>query len=236
MLKSLIAIVVLIGLVAGPAVCLPSYNGKLTRQLGGITAVGLWGSINVPDVSMEWWVSQINATTWHYKYEFIVEPATSGQNKKVSHIEIETSSPFVAGLPDISNLTVNGFSATPIIDTWSSSTHGGSDPTIPGPMFGLKPDSDNFDLSNIIEFDSTRIPVWGDFYAVDGKNTTPAPSAWNEGFLRADPTVAAHGGTEDNHILRPDTGTYIAPEAGSLMLAVIGLIPIAGVCRLRLRR
>jgi len=81
----------------------------------------------------------------------------------------------------------------------------------------------------VIEFDSTRVPVWGDFYAKDGKeNTTDGKIqvyAYNTGFTANDVDEAT------NHILVPDTISYV-PIPGAVLLGTLGL----GVAGLRLRR
>jgi hypothetical protein len=84
---------------------------------------------------------------------------------------------------------------------------------MPENLYGIKFDS-TAGLTLQISFDSFRSPVWGDFYAKDGKTQGESNTAHNEGFtaLDTDPTVAASSGSVDYHILRPDT---VVPEPSS---------------------
>jgi len=228
-----IAAVLLALLVQSTAIGATSYHGSISAP-SDLIVTGFWQSGTV-----EWWIDlDSSGSYWHYKYAVTVAP-----KKDVSHFMVEVSPGFGSSQLDVFNATVNGSPADAWTDTYSQDSHGGSDPTIPGPLYGVKFESDSYGLTNIIEFDSRRNPVWGDMYVVDGKNTVPATSAWNEGFkdyepLTAgfqdwDPDVPAANGSLYNHILSPDSQTpgNIIPEWNSLLLAAIGLIPAA-----RLRR
>jgi hypothetical protein len=100
----------------------------------------------------------------------------------------------------------------------------GGDPsieTMPGDMYGIKFDVDDLDATTIIiEFDSTSMPEWGDFYARCGSRPEHEDgsviwnSAWNGGF-ESEPAETAGAGNDPtdpvsnesylNHILVPDT-------------------------------
>jgi hypothetical protein len=110
-------------------------------------------------------------------------------------------------------------------------TTGGSNPGMPGPMWGLKIDSrpaGSTELSWAVAFTTTHSPVWGDFYAKDG-NSGPV-ICWNTGFLATDPTDPAANGSINNHILRPNGPTHKTPDGGltvgllGMALAGIGLV------------
>ena len=67
----------------------------------------------------------------------------------------------------------------------------------------------------MIEFDSIRMPVWGDFYAKCGG--IPPNEAWNEGFATPDPLDPPADGSIASHILVPDS---FVPEPTTLSLLV----------------
>jgi hypothetical protein len=61
---------------------------------------------------------------------------------------------------------------------------------------------------------TARAPVWGDFYIKDGKTGGIDNSAWNTGFLDADPLDLPADRSINNHVLVPDTYTTPVPEPG----------------------
>jgi len=105
---------------------------------------------------------------------------------------------------------------------------------MPETMLGIKFDNESQpELSWSISFTTTRAPVWGGFYAKDGKTSQVDVTAWNAGFGSPDPdpTVDPRNGSVDNHILRPDTGHTLVPEPTTLLLLGFGLLGIAGIGR-----
>ena len=71
----------------------------------------------------------------------------------------------------------------------------------------------------VISFDSTRAPIWGDFYAKDGVTDGVENAAWNigygdeisgSGFFSVAEDLAVTG-----HILVPDTVPWITPPPPS---------------------
>lgn len=180
------------------------YSGSLSTSDGGLVGGGNWED----DSSLTWTIAQ-EGSVWHYTYNLVV-PAQG-----ISHIIIEVSCNFT--IEDVFNAT-GPFEGIEIGDF--NYTNG--NPGIPGSVHGLKFDgTSGIDLT--IEFDSHRMPVWGDFYAKDGK--VPGSHVdnviWNAGFPAADPLVPAHNGQEANHLLVPDT---IIPEPSTMVMLIAGLI------------
>jgi hypothetical protein len=153
---------------------------------------------------------------YHYAYTF-----TAPSPGSLSHFILEVSPEFETG--DFWNLTSGlGFEGP--------DGYGPGDPAnpgIPGGIWGLKfadsftqnPTTGAFEWS----FDSTRVPVWGDFYAKGGSENY----AYNSGFMVADPTTLSGDGM---HIAVPDT--YKVPVPGAVLLGILGL----GVVGLKLRK
>jgi len=195
----LIFLVVVMTHVASPSVV---YTGGLSSAAGGISGTGQW----IDDgVSIDWTVSQNPDLTWHYEYVF------DAMSKNASHIIIEVSQGFI----DDDLLNAEG----PFTDI-EIALHGPSpcNPNIPGNIYGIKFDSTT-GATVTINFDSLRMPVWGDFYTKNGKSAGVDNSAWNAGFVNVDPDDLPANGTIDNHLLVPDT---CIPEPGTLVLLGLG--------------
>ncbi|MCE5197942.1 MAG: hypothetical protein ABFD54_18065 [Armatimonadota bacterium] len=221
---------------AVPALAAIQYSGSLQApKTNGLDGTGYWVNAENP-VTFSWLVSEVGvqngAILWNYAYT-ISAPAGAS-----SHVIIELSDGFTVN--DISNIRFNG---TPIEECvydddtsrWeiSNFSQGGSNPYMKDGLFGIKINTPN-DNSNLIttySFDSTHAPVWGDFYSKDGMaNSNVFNTAWNEGFLRTDPTADPTNGSIDNHILRPDTVEQPSvPEASSMLLGALGLMPVLGM-------
>jgi len=161
------------------------FTGDLSSATGGIDGVGEWISPGPTTIA---WEATDNTTSWHYKYTLTVP------SQDISHFIVETSVNF--GDLDIFNET-GPFGKTEI------KTHvpGPANPSMPDDVFGVKFD-ETTGTTVVIEFDSLRVPVWGDFYAKGGLS-----QAWNAGFVSGDtdPVAPAANGSVDNHILVPDT-------------------------------
>ena len=76
------------------------------------------------------------------------------------------------------------------------------------------------------------MPVWGDFYAKDGKVQGVTNTLWNAGFTNpdTDPSDAPSDGTADSHVLVPDT---TIPEPASAALLGVGLAGLLARRRLK---
>lgn len=194
------------------------YSGTLTADGGGLIAYGVW---DVDSTSISWDVSLVGGL-WHYEYTFTAE------QHALSHFILQVSDSFTTG--DIRNLyyDFDGDEENDLAYDLDSYGIHPSNPGIPGDIYGLKfadgeEGLEGFDDSTewIWSFDSPREPVWGDFYAVDGKTPgTPIPYAYNSGF-------GVEPGTPDlAWIARPDTTVVPIPPA--FLLGMIGL-SIAGV-------
>jgi len=183
-----------------------AYVGTLSSASGEINGTGSW--INPGPTTISWEVTD-NVTSWHYKYTLTV-PA-----KDVSHFILETSPAFDA--TDIFNES-GPFTSTEI----KLHTAAQGSPDMPDNLFGIRFDN-TWGTTMVIEFDSLRVPVWGDFYAKNGGN--PAIQAWNAGFTASDtdPDDPIGNGSVGNHLLVPDTRI---PEPATLALMAAGALAL----------
>jgi len=189
------------------------YTGSLSVADGGLTGTGDWAD---GPITLSWTVSQ-DESVWHYQYNLVVP------SHDISHMIVEASSNFTIDdvlnvFGDFQTLTVGDFS------------YANGNPGMPGSVHGIK--FDETSTTNLtVDFDSRRIPVWGDFYAKDGvsSSTQIFNVIWNTGFANVDPVVPAHNGSEAFHLLVPDT---IIPEPSTIMMLFTGLI-ISGLYLLR---
>lgn len=176
-----------------------TYSGSLSTADGGLEGTGDW--INSGGSSISWWITDFGSH-WHYKYTLSVP------DKDISHFIIEVSPGF--GAADYDNVVGNyGVIEIQTFD------QGNDNPDIPENMQGMKFDETAV-LAWTIEFDSIRMPVWGDFYAKGGREA----AIWNAGF-GDDPTSAVTNGSLQNKLIRPDS--TIVPEPTTVALLAMGL-------------
>ena len=169
---------------------------------------------------IEWWVTETEAGFYHYEYEIRVYAGA------VSHFILETSEPLPEG--DIWDITGNYGEA--LVGEWFYPGTANAD--MPGDLYGTKFD-ETWGTTFTIEFTSNRLPVWGDFYAVDGAAGGEGLNQfWNAGFLLDDPLLPPADGSIDGHILRPDSRI---PEPTTVVLLTVGLMSLGVAVRRRKR-
>ncbi len=213
------AIALLVGVCFGDV----TYTGSLVA--GPSDGGGIWVNDpgNDPDwfpANIEWTVSENEDGSWNYAYFIQVYAG------EVSHFILETSEP----LPEGHIFDPSGQFGELVIGEWFYP--GGGNPDMPGPVYGVKFD-ETWGIEFTVEFDSWRVPVWGDFYATDGAaGGLGINQFWNSGFLLPDPTAPPWDTSIDDHILRPDS--YI-PEPGTMTLMGLGLLGLVARVRRRNR-
>ena len=154
----------------------------------------------------------------------------------VSHFALDTSDNCTNTSNCVYNLTINSISIAQSSLIFGGNTSANGDPNFPGSFFGVRfpgqinPATNSNQLPLYVEFDSNRVPVYGDFYLKLGQGGGTLPnggSGWNTGSIN-------HA---SNNILdfvaRPDTITVDNPEPSTL--AMIGGALILASFRFRRR-
>jgi hypothetical protein len=212
-------------LLSVPAGAAPTiYVGSLSVTGGGgdglLVATQQWDN---PATQLSWVVD--NTTTpgkWHYAYTFIVY--TDDQAKNISHMLIEASDSdpgpifTTANLFSLSSSPSNWVLLPVYIQVWTTLE---GNPGLPGPLYGMKFNSAFAATTVTVSFDSDRAPVWGDFWAKDGGHDSTLVMVYNAGFLAPDPTAGPHNGSEQDHLLVPDS-TAEVPVPGAVLLGAFG--------------
>lgn len=199
-----------------------SFTGELFSNSipPGITGTGYW--VTTGPVHLEWTVTQEMGGVWAYSYTLTV-PAGD-----ISHFILECSPNLAARelfdlSGDFSHIEINDYDAA---------GPGNSNPSIPGPIHGIKFDEVETTTA-VFSFKTFRDPIWGDFYAKDGTAQNEQDvfnTAWNAGFLDADPMDPPSDGSINYHVLVPDTGEPI-PDASTVILACVGCLPVLALRR-----
>jgi len=212
----LIAVFLVLGTYCAPAsLANITYSGSLSSTNGGISGFGIdgqgdWVLSNDPTI-FSWTVSQEKVNDpWRYQYTLTVPVGA------VSHMVIEVSDNFMSS--DI----LSGDLPSEGPGTYDSDN---GNPGMPGSVFGIKFEPDRELLTYTTESYSTRVPMWGDFYAKDGNAGTISDdknAVWNSGFGVVTNTPVGNGTTPEFHILVPDTTTII-PVPGAILLGSMGV-------------
>ena len=181
-------------------------SGSVDSGLGGgMVATAAWSGGNA---ELSWEVTQVGSN-WVYDYEWETE------RKALSHIIIEVSQTFTEA--NILRGTSRGWDLG-----WFGAQQGNSNPGIPGSLYGLKWGGDG-DTERELRIVSDRAPMWGDFYAKDGRDGGSDVYAYNTAFGQTSSPFVRGQEAASGFILVPDTVTSRVPEPGSLALFGLGM-------------
>jgi hypothetical protein len=165
-----------------------------------------------------------------YSYGFTKESGAALQ-KAVSHVILQVSEAG-GGLPAFSLSDLLSFSPGDGTPSVGNQGPGPSNPGIPGSLWGLKFDYDS--QPNTLTFTTRRVPIWGSFYAKDGKTAGVDNAAWNSGFTntstRPDPI---NGPSFSSWIPVPDTAVVPLPAAAWMGMSLLGGVGGVGFFRRR---
>jgi hypothetical protein len=208
-----------------------------------VSAASAFGAISVPSSAILTWNKEqdeivANGAGWETtatKLESSVKQDEDGSffeytyhwttaDKDLSHIIIQVSAGATASEFEVIGDGIEKWT----IGTFDQNSDGNSNPGIPGAIYGLKVDlsEDSTDFKFTIR--TLRGPVWGDFYAKDGKDSkgTEEVYAYNSGFSDPDPTDALGDG---RHIIVPNG---VVPEPSTYFAAaLLGLPALIGLSR-----
>lgn len=181
----------------------------------GMFATAGWSDGNA---SLSWSVKQLGSS-WIYDYGW------STTRKELSHIIFGVSETFTAA--NVLEGTSSGWELG-----WFGD-EGNSNPGIPDLIYGMKWEGDGlYDMFRLV---SDRAPMWGDFYAKDGKDGGDNVYAYNSSYgLSSD--ALPEGTAPYGFILVPDTVTSPIPEPHTLALFGIGSLMILGKMGKRTRQ
>lgn len=202
---------IVLGSVLTADVAAPLGSDSRSTTGGGVIGTQNWGT-GGDGFKISWDITQVGSN-FHYIYS--ITDATGGAlSKDMSHFILQLSN-NITGQNFASNIfNVSGATITDGPRTFSPSDPGSSNPGLPGDIYGIKFETFDSASSPSFSFDSTRAPVWGDFYTKDGKTGQQDVYAYNAAF-----GTSPDGNTTDFNgwIARPDT-TVAVPEPSTWLL------------------
>ena len=212
---------ILVGL-AGPTYA-RSYSGTLSVADGSLVVQGLpWSSTMITPATLDWSVMEIGPDLWQYRYTLTV------WSYSIGCVIVEASDGAAGQAFTSSDMSAATSSPPGWTDNISIGTHdvGSDNPGMPQDMYGIRFSSPVDPTTLTIRFNSTRRPVWGDFYARSRGIVNPATGQMtyamlnylhNSGFTAndTDPQDPPDSTSVTDHVLVPDTTSGVNPPVPS---------------------
>ena len=215
--RALVALVLFFGSMT--TVMATPITGAVTAP-GAMIGTAQWATGS----TLSWNVSQGIDDLWTYTYHMVVP------SKDISHIIFQVSDTFTSS--NIKAGTTTGF------ELGTFGNQGNSNPGIPTNLYGLK--FPGFDVDDTFVIISDRGPMWGSFYAKDGRSGGQDGIdvyAFNSAFNLSS-SADIFGTAPYGFILVPDTVTVIPVpdevevfEPGTISVLGAGLFALAFVRR-----
>lgn len=212
----MIVVATLAAATAASALPLNLYSGRI--YFSSTPGTGLFATENWAngDTWLNWDITQVDAG-WSYTYQWHTA------SKNLSHLILEvtpntTIDEFTFGDPSYA-------SGADDLRWFQPTDPGDSNPGLPTGVYGLKitPGSGTTDFT--FSFVTSHNPVWGDFYARDGKNRGRDVYAYNSGF---NPGNAGSGNNLGAYVAVPNGPPTRAVPDGATTVALLGL-SLAGI-------
>ncbi|MBI4697884.1 MAG: PEP-CTERM sorting domain-containing protein [Nitrospirae bacterium] len=236
MKKILLTLIMIIGTFTYGWATPYSFTGSLSDSSGLFATNGNFGKAGIhgwsPSSVLTWSVDNTtNPGLWTYAYTFNVD------EHGISHVLIEVSDDNTSTDINEAFTSANIFSGTTSnsgINHYSN-TSGNAYPFLPSELHAIKWDTDGV-LSFAWTIVTDRMPMWGDFYAVDGKKPGSEIYAYNLGFGDDFAFVLANPSNPGNKVLVPDSHAgddggectdctqQTVPEPGTIILLGSGLL------------
>ena len=213
-------------MLAATGACGASYDASALGELIGTRGPSNGISfVTGTSFSINWTITQISGG-YHYAYSIT---GVSGPQLGVSHFALNTSTNCTNSNGCVTNAVVNGSAVASTSLVFGPNTSSNGNVNFPGSFFGVRFEGLGQQLPFTVEFDSVRVPVYGDFYLKLGQGGGTLPnggSGWNTG-------ASNHASTNIiDFIARPDTDVASLPEPGTLAMIGFSLVAI-GLCRRR---
>jgi hypothetical protein len=203
-------------------------GSRTSPASSGVDATEQWDD---GGFTISWDISQTGASEWTYNY-FVDVTNSPSQIKNVSHFILEVTN-------DDNPFAILGGTSTPTEGPQIYNGTQSGNPGLPNDIYGIKfdfgsgTDAGDSGVTGQVTYTivTDRAPVWGVFYAKDGKTGGNDVIAYANALNFSD-YMSNASLTMDDFIVRPD-GMAVVPEPSTMALLGIGLLLLGGIASRR---